>query len=110
MQTTAINPLSPVKLWESTSAALQRVPAQRFLPARSNIGATVISYGPKDLQLATGETVQDTARVLANYLDALLVRTNGSIEEMNAMIMENAVSGVRALRALMMAISTTQPR
>jgi ornithine carbamoyltransferase len=48
------------------------------------------------LQLATGETVQDTARVLANYLDALLVRTNGSIEEMNAMIMQNAVSGVRA--------------
>jgi ornithine carbamoyltransferase len=67
-----------------------------FSAGAIKLGATVISYGPRDLQLATGETVQDTARVLANYLDALLVRTNGSIEEMNAMIMQNAVSGVRA--------------
>src|SRR5215211_1120885 len=42
-----------------------------FTVGALRLGADAVSYGPNDLQLATGETVQDTARVLANYLDAL---------------------------------------
>src|SRR4051794_11549043 len=49
-----------------------------------HLGANVIAYGPNDLQIATGETVPDTARVLVNYLDALVIRTNETIDEMRA--------------------------
>lgn len=71
-----------------------------FSAGAIKLGATVISYGPNDLQLATGETVQDTARVLANYLDALVVRTNGSIDEMKAMITQNEMAIINALSEL----------
>ena len=53
-----------------------------FTIGASRLGASVISYGPADLQLVTGETVADTGRVLACYLDALVVRTNASVDEM----------------------------
>ena len=64
------------------------------------LGAKIISYGPGDLQLVTGETIQDTARVLANYLNALVVRTNDSIEEMKAMTMQNDMAVINALSEL----------
>src|SRR5436305_9346879 len=51
-----------------------------FTVAAMKLGAHVIAYGPNDLQIATGETIPDTARVLANYLDALVIRTNEKIE------------------------------
>src|SRR6476661_10790936 len=53
-----------------------------FTVGAMTLGAQVIAYGPNDLQIVTGETVPDTARVLANYLDALVIRTNESIGEM----------------------------
>jgi len=53
-----------------------------FTVGAMKLGAQVIAYGPNDLQIVTGETVPDTARVLANYLDALVIRTNESIAEM----------------------------
>jgi ornithine carbamoyltransferase len=46
------------------------------------LGASVIAYGPNDLQLNTGETIEDTARVLANYMEILVLRTNESMDEM----------------------------
>ena len=55
-----------------------------FTVAAHRLGAGVIAYGPADLQIATGETVSDTARVLSDYLDALVIRTNDSTEEMRA--------------------------
>lgn len=53
-----------------------------FTVGAQRLGASTIAYGPNDLQIATGETVEDTARVLANFLDALVIRTNESVEEM----------------------------
>src|SRR5262249_14729633 len=41
-----------------------------FAIGAQRLGAHAIMYGPSDLQSATGETAADTARVLANYLDA----------------------------------------
>ena len=55
-----------------------------FTVATIKLGATPIAYGPNDLQICSGETFQDTARVLAGYLDALVVRTNESIDEMRS--------------------------
>ncbi|HEX3528957.1 MAG TPA: ornithine carbamoyltransferase [Thermoanaerobaculia bacterium] len=53
-----------------------------FTVGAMKLGASTIAYGPSDLQITTGETLQDTARVLSNYLDALVIRTNESIAEM----------------------------
>jgi len=52
-----------------------------FTVGAMKLGASTISYGPDDLQIVTGETLQDTARVLANYLDALVIRTNEELLE-----------------------------
>ena len=53
-----------------------------FWAGATRLGARVITYGPGDLQLNTGETLEDTARVLGEYLDALVVRTNGDIADL----------------------------
>src|SRR3954464_12036699 len=55
-----------------------------FAVGALRLGANMVQYGPNDLQLVTGETIEDTARVLANYLDILVIRTNDSPEEMRA--------------------------
>jgi ornithine carbamoyltransferase len=56
-----------------------------FTTAALRLGAQVIAYGPDDLQLNTGETLADTARVLGGMLDALVVRTAGPVAEMRTL-------------------------
>lgn len=63
------------------------------------LGAHVIAYGPNDLQIVTGETLQDTARVLSNYLDALVIRTNGPDAEMRELAARGRLSLVNAMSA-----------
>ena len=46
-----------------------------FSAGALRLGSGVIAYGPGDLQLATGETHEDTARVLSGMLDVLVMRT-----------------------------------
>jgi ornithine carbamoyltransferase len=50
-----------------------------------DMGASVMPFGPGDLQTNTGETLEDTGRVLANVVDALVVRTNGPLDELKAL-------------------------
>lgn len=60
-----------------------------FWSAATTLGCAVLSIGPADLQVNTGETWSDTGMVLANYLDALVVRTNGpqrELEELSAQL------------------------
>lgn len=45
-----------------------------FTAGALRLGAAVISYGPEDLQLNTGETFADTGRVLGSMIDALVAR------------------------------------
>ena len=68
-----------------------------FTVGAMKLGAQVISYGPNDLQIVTGESVPDTARVLANYLDALVIRTNDSIAEMRQLTNQDRMSVVNAM-------------
>jgi ornithine carbamoyltransferase len=68
-----------------------------FSAGAINLGANIISYGPDDLQIVTGETVEDTARVLSKFLDALVVRTNDSVEEMRAMTIQNEMAVINAM-------------
>jgi len=39
------------------------------------LGALAIYMNPNEIQLGRGETIQDTARVLSRYLDAVVIRT-----------------------------------
>jgi ornithine carbamoyltransferase len=68
-----------------------------FTVGAIKLGGATIAYGPNDLQIVTGETIQDTARVLSGYLDALVIRTNDSIEEMKALADQNRMAVVNAM-------------
>jgi ornithine carbamoyltransferase len=70
-----------------------------FTVGAMKLGASVITYGPNDLQIATGETLADTGRVLANYLDVLVVRTNEPVREMQELASQQQLSIVNAMSA-----------
>lgn len=70
-----------------------------FSVGAMKLGAQVIAYGPNDLQIVTGETVPDTARVLANYLDVLVIRTNDAIEEMRQFASQDRMPVINAMSA-----------
>jgi ornithine carbamoyltransferase len=68
-----------------------------FTVGALKLGARTVAYGPKDLQLVTGETIKDTARVLSGYLDALVIRTNGSIAEMRDLADQSEMAVINAM-------------
>ncbi|HEX9241190.1 MAG TPA: ornithine carbamoyltransferase [Anaeromyxobacter sp.] len=55
-----------------------------FEVAAHQLGASSMMLSPQDMQLGRGEPIRDTARVLARYLDALVIRTfeHEKVEEM----------------------------
>lgn len=69
-----------------------------FTTGALRLGAQVIAYGPDDLQLNTGETLGDTARVLGGMLDGLVVRTAGPPEELRTLA-EHCPAVVNAMSA-----------
>jgi ornithine carbamoyltransferase len=68
-----------------------------FTVAALKLGAGTIHYGPNDLQIVTGETISDTARVLSGYLDILVIRTNESLAEMQAFAAQSEMAIVNAM-------------
>ena len=48
--------------------------------AAAHLGATALYLPGEQLQLARGESMEDTARVLSRYLDAIAIRTHGHAE------------------------------
>ena len=46
-----------------------------FAVAIHQLGGTFMEFRPDELQLGRGESVEDTARVLSRYLDAMMIRT-----------------------------------
>lgn len=67
-----------------------------FTLAASNLGASVITYRPDELQLTTGETIEDTARVFGEYLDVLVIRCK-YISEAQIFTAPNKMSVINAL-------------
>lgn len=61
------------------------------------LGASIIAYGSDDLQTSTGETIQDTTRVLSGYLDALVLRTAESIDEMRELASQDKMAIINAM-------------
>lgn len=68
-----------------------------FTVAAQRLGAGTIQYGPNDLQLVTGETIGDTARVLSGFLDVLVIRTNQSASEMKLFASQDRMSIINAM-------------
>jgi len=68
-----------------------------FWAGATRLGADTITFGPGDLQLVTGETLEDTAQVLGQYLDALVARTNGPVEDMRRLGSSSRLAVVNAL-------------
>ncbi len=70
-----------------------------FGSAALRLGAGLITYGPADLQLNTGETEEDTARVLAGMLDALVVRTAADPSVLRSLAGQDSMAVVNAMAA-----------
>lgn len=68
-----------------------------FTLGAAKLGAFVITYGPNDLQISTGESLQDTARVLSGYLNGLVLRTAESVEEMRILANQEKMSIINAM-------------
>jgi ornithine carbamoyltransferase len=68
-----------------------------FTLGAQKLGASVITYGPGDLQINTGETIGDTTRVLAGYLDALVLRTAESVDEMKIFANQDDMAVINAM-------------
>ncbi|GAA4989155.1 hypothetical protein GCM10025734_15280 [Kitasatospora paranensis] len=70
-----------------------------FSAGALRLGAGVLSYGPDDLQLNTGETTEDTGRVMSGMLDVLVARTAGDPREMRAWAAQRRMAVVNAMSA-----------
>lgn len=70
-----------------------------FTVGAQKLGAQTVVFGPQDLQLVTGETLEDTGRVLSGYLDALVIRTNDPQAEMEALACQDRMAIVNAMSA-----------
>lgn len=68
-----------------------------FASAALRLGADHIAYGPGDLQLNTGETIEDTGRVFARMLDGLVVRTAADPVELRALAGEGRLTVINAM-------------
>lgn len=70
-----------------------------FTTAALRLGARVIAFGPADLQLNTGETIEDTGEVLSRMLDVLVARTADPQAELRALADQKRMSVVNAMTA-----------
>lgn len=70
-----------------------------FSTAMLRLGGSIVSYGPGDLQTNTGETNEDTGRVLSRMLDLLVARTAGDPGELRQWAVQNQMAVVNAMSA-----------
>ncbi|MBO4208058.1 ornithine carbamoyltransferase [Micromonospora echinofusca] len=70
-----------------------------FSSGALRLGSQLISYGPGDLQLNTGETIEDTARVLSRMVDLFVARTADPVVELRALAAQDRMGVVNAMSA-----------
>ncbi|MYV53288.1 ornithine carbamoyltransferase [Streptomyces sp. SID3212] len=70
-----------------------------FSSGSLRLGGSLIAYGPGDLQLNTGESTEDTGRVLSGMLDVLVARTAGPEAELRGWAAQDRMSVVNAMSA-----------
>ncbi|MGW6979873.1 ornithine carbamoyltransferase [Streptomyces sp. NPDC054932] len=70
-----------------------------FSAGALRLGAQIVAYGPGDLQLNTGESSEDTGRVMSRMLDVLVARTAGDEAEMRGWAAQERMAVVNAMSA-----------
>ena len=70
-----------------------------FSAGALRLGSSLIAYGPADLQTTTGESDEDTGRVLAGMLDTLVMRTAGDESVMRTFAGSGGMSVINAMSA-----------
>ncbi|MEU1729873.1 ornithine carbamoyltransferase [Streptosporangium sp. NPDC020145] len=70
-----------------------------FTAGTLRLGGQVIPLGPGDLQTNTGESIEDTARVLGRMLDVFVMRTAGDPAEMRTFAEEDRMAVINAMSA-----------
>jgi ornithine carbamoyltransferase len=68
-----------------------------FSSGAVRLGGSVIAYGPNDLQLNTGETIEDTAKVFASMLDVLVVRAPGDTGQLAVLADQDRMAVINAM-------------
>ncbi|MEQ0559935.1 ornithine carbamoyltransferase [Amycolatopsis sp. NEAU-NG30] len=68
-----------------------------FSSGALRLGAQIVAYGPGDLQTNTGESIEDTGRVLASMLDVLVARTAADPAELRAIAAQDRMAVVNAM-------------
>jgi len=71
-----------------------------FSAGALRLGARILTFGPGDLQVNTGETAEDTGRVLARMINVLVARTAGPVAELAALSGAGRLPVVNAMGAL----------
>ncbi|WKD32118.1 ornithine carbamoyltransferase [Streptomyces xanthophaeus] len=85
-----------VGIWFNKTSTRTRT---AFSAGALRLGAQIVTYGPGDLQLNTGETVADTGRVLSRMLDAVVARTAGDPAELRELAAPGTMSVINAMTA-----------
>lgn len=70
-----------------------------FSSGSLRLGGQLLTYGPGDLQLNTGETSEDTGAVLSRMLDVFVARTADDPAEMRAWASQRRMSVINAMSA-----------
>ncbi|MGW0709705.1 ornithine carbamoyltransferase [Streptomyces sp. NPDC002643] len=70
-----------------------------FVSGAMRLGAHTLTYGPGDLQLNTGETFEDTGRILGCMLDGLVARTADDPGQLRALAGSGEMAVVNAMSA-----------
>jgi ornithine carbamoyltransferase len=70
-----------------------------FSSGALRLGAAVLGFGPGDLQLNTGESIEDTGQVLARMLDTLVVRTAADPAQLRALAAQDRMAVINAMSA-----------
>jgi ornithine carbamoyltransferase len=68
-----------------------------FIVGALRLGAQTVVLGPGDLQTNTGETTEDTSRVLSRMLDVLVARTTDQTVEMRGWASQDRMAVVNAM-------------
>ena len=68
-----------------------------FSTAALRLGAQIVTYGPNDLQLNTGESVSDTMNVLSRMLDGLVARTASDPEVIRTFANQDRMAVINAM-------------
>jgi ornithine carbamoyltransferase len=91
----ALAPGASLGLYFSKHSTRTRV---SFSVAIAHLGGTAVPLTPEELQISRGESLPDTARALAAYLDVLAVRTHGH-DELEAWAQWASIPVINALTA-----------